>query len=1002
MDLLDGLNKEQKAAVSHEDGPLLIVAGAGTGKTTVITRKIAYLISQGLKPEEILALTFTEKAAREMEDRVESLLDFGYYDFWISTFHSFCDRVLKNYGLEIGLPTNYRLLDQTGAWILIKKNFSQFSFLKEYRPLGNPTKFIHALIAHFNTCKNEGIYPENYLEYADSIKKDLTLNNDLEFLKINEVANAYHAYQRLLLENNALDFGDLINYTLKLFEKRPRVLEMFREQFKYVMVDEFQDTNWVQYELVQKLAAPKNNLVVVGDDDQSIFSFQGASFNNVLRFKSDYPNAKEVILVENYRSSQEILDLAYSFIQHNNPNRLEHQLSEEQKIKKEAKGKGIDLKNFKCINKKLKSNTKSDGHVELLSFETFDDEVVGVINKIWEIKEIDAEAKFSDFCILARTNESANYFARGLERASIPYHFLSSKGLYSDPIILDIIAYFKIVLDFYDSPSFYRVLRSLPLGLKPEEVAKISRFAEEKTLPIFEVLQNSSLLKKLSPEASQKIAHLIETIKNHFEASKESNASDIFVRMINDLKYDKALSDPSEENLKRWEIIYQLFQKIKDFENSSCDGKLIAFMENLQMELDAGEEGGFNNQLDESDSVKIMTVHSAKGLEFDYVFVVSMVQRKFPSDRKSASIEMPSDLIREVLPEGDFHLQEERRLFYVALTRARKGLFLTWAEDYGGRQLKKPSRFLIESGLIKKEDLKEKKSRSNGFSFSKFNGFKKDSNEICRLDYNGYMPNHFSFSQLAAFQKCPLQYKYAHIFKIPKKGKPSLSFGKSIHNTLYRFVKKNTELIQSEQISLFGKVEEEREKSDLSLKDLLEIYDQEWIDAWFDSVEHKAEFKKKGEAILKNFYNDFLKRHFSIQYIGTEPALEKNFNLKLNGDAFVGTIDRIDKIGENEVEIIDYKTGVPKKSLSADDKLQLLIYHLATVKLFKLNPTKLTYCYVEENEYRSFEPKESDLKKTEDKILEIISKIKRSNFKPSASWHCQYCDYKDICPHRKF
>ena len=232
--LLEGLNKEQLAAVKHDKGPLLIVAGAGTGKTTVLTRKIAYLISEKkIEPSEILALTFTDKAVKEMEERVEGLLDFGYYDFWISTFHAFCDRVLKNYGLEIGLPS-YSLIDQTKAWILIKRNFDKFLFLKEYRPLGNPTKFIHALISHFSQCKNEGIYPEHYLEHADSLKKDLTINTDLDFLKVNEIADAYHTYQQLLLDNNYLDFGDLINYTLKLFEKRPKVLQIFHRANKTI------------------------------------------------------------------------------------------------------------------------------------------------------------------------------------------------------------------------------------------------------------------------------------------------------------------------------------------------------------------------------------------------------------------------------------------------------------------------------------------------------------------------------------------------------------------------------------------------------------------------------------------------------------------------------------------------------------------------------------------------------------------------------------------------
>ncbi|MFA5071931.1 MAG: UvrD-helicase domain-containing protein, partial [Candidatus Pacearchaeota archaeon] len=593
-DLLSKLNKEQKEAVTFDKGPLLIVAGAGTGKTTVLTHRIAYLIKEkGIKPEEILAVTFTEKAAREMEERAENLLPFGYYDFWISTFHSFCDRVLKKHGLSIGIPTNYKLLEQTGSWILIKKNFDKFNFLKEYRPLGNPTKFIEALVSHFGHCKNEGIYPENYLEHADSLKlnmddipvgsksvkskdkKDLS-NKQKEYEMIKEVAEAYHVYQKLLLDNNVLDFGDLINYTLKLFEKRPEILEKYRDQFKYVMVDEFQDTNWVQYELVQKLIYPENNITVVGDDDQSVMGFQGASFNNVLRFKQDYPKSKEIVLVENYRSPQNILDLSYQFIQLNNPNRLEYQLNEIEGINKRAKERGIDLKSFKKIDKKLKSNQGKSGAIELLGFETADDEVSGVVNKIWELKEIDSKAEFSDFAILTRTNESANSFSRALERAGIPYQFVSSKGLYTNPLILDLISYLKVILNFYDSPNFYRILRMMDFS--PEEVSRIIQYSDKKGIPIFEAINDSHLLSKFTSDTLVKLRKIVENLKKHYKLSKEKGAGEVFIHVINDLEYAKYIPENNEESFKKWELIDQFFEKIKSFDNSQNDPTLLSFM----------------------------------------------------------------------------------------------------------------------------------------------------------------------------------------------------------------------------------------------------------------------------------------------------------------------------------------------------------------------------------------------------------------------------------------
>jgi DNA helicase-2/ATP-dependent DNA helicase PcrA len=1016
-DLLSKLNKEQKEAVTFDKGPLLIVAGAGTGKTTVLTHRIAYLIKEkGIKPEEILAVTFTEKAAREMEERAENLLPFGYYDFWISTFHSFCDRVLKKHGLSIGIPTNYKLLEQTGSWILIKKNFDKFNFLKEYRPLGNPTKFIEALVSHFGHCKNEGIYPENYLEHADSLKlnmddipvgsksvkskdkKDLS-NKQKEYEMIKEVAEAYHVYQKLLLDNNVLDFGDLINYTLKLFEKRPEILEKYRDQFKYVMVDEFQDTNWVQYELVQKLIYPENNITVVGDDDQSVMGFQGASFNNVLRFKQDYPKSKEIVLVENYRSPQNILDLSYQFIQLNNPNRLEYQLNEIEGINKRAKERGIDLKSFKKIDKKLKSNQGKSGAIELLGFETADDEVSGVVNKIWELKEIDSKAEFSDFAILTRTNESANSFSRALERAGIPYQFVSSKGLYTNPLILDLISYLKVILNFYDSPNFYRILRMMDFS--PEEVSRIIQYSDKKGIPIFEAINDSHLLSKFTSDTLVKLRKIVENLKKHYKLSKEKGAGEVFIHVINDLEYAKYIPENNEESFKKWELIDQFFEKIKSFDNSQNDPTLLSFMENLQMELEAGEEGSIRTGIDSSfDAVRIMTIHSSKGLEFKYVFLTNLVARKFPSDQRKNPIEIPEALIKEVLPEGESHIQEERRLFYVALTRAKKGLFLTWATDYGGKDLKKPSRFLLESGLITEEALnKQKFTRSSGFCIKRSMSFKLESNETngSGKDLRTFLPDHFSYSQVESFRKCPLGYKFGSIFKIPIRGKSVFSFGKSIHQTLHRFVSESLKLSLVEQKTLFGK---NAASNILSFEDLLKIYEKEWIEDWYESSVIKKEFYEKGKESLKLFYEDFIKNKPEVLLIDDEPALEKSFNLKLNGDVFIGTIDRIDKLG-NGVEIIDYKTGSPKKTLAKEEKLQLMIYAVAAKKVLGLNPLRLTYYYLDDGTTCSFDIKDDDIDDTEVEIRDLLDKIKRSNFKPTPGWHCQYCDFKDICAHRK-
>jgi len=423
------LNKSQQEAVDYINGPLLIVAGAGTGKTTVVTQKIAKLIeSKQAEPEQILALTFTEKAATEMQERVDELVMLGYAEMQISTFHAFCQLILEKYALEIGLPDRFKLLTETDAWLLMKKHLYDFE-LDYYRPLGNPTRHIHALLKHFSKCKDELITPADYLAYAENVKLDTDEVNIDETSRLTELANAYHTYNQLLLDNLALDFGDLIFYTVKLLRERPAICKSLQEQFKYILVDEFQDVNYAQYELVQLLTNNRENqLTVVGDDDQSIYAFRGASVSNILRFKDDYPSAKEVVLTENYRSGQVILDSAYTLIKHNDPDRLEIKLG---------------------LNKKLSAAIDIQAAVTHLSFDTLDSEALNVAAKIKELKDQNANLTWDDVAILVRANNHATIFMETLERCGIPYEFLSSSGLYRQAIVMDAVNVFK-VLDSYN------------------------------------------------------------------------------------------------------------------------------------------------------------------------------------------------------------------------------------------------------------------------------------------------------------------------------------------------------------------------------------------------------------------------------------------------------------------------------------------------------------------------------------------------------------------------
>src|SRR3989344_303599 len=369
-DILTGLNAAQTDAVTHGAGPLLIVAGAGTGKTTVLTRRYLHILqTHGLTTENVLALTFTEKAAGEMEDRVLSLLPNGTFDFWISTFHGFCQRVLEERGLDIGIPNRFRLVTETDGWLLLKRRINELP-LDYYRPLGNPVKFLAALLRHISRAKDENVSPEEYLAFA----KDAVLDGDAETVsgerkRLQELADLYFAYRKILRDEGALDFGDLIQETLRLFRERPRVLAEYQKRFPYILVDEFQDTNWAQYELVKLLAGSARNLTVVGDDDQAIYKFRGASLANILQFRDDYPEAKAVYLTDNYRSNQAILDLAYRFIKKNDPHRLETKLADV--------GLSKRLVSQKDANSTKEVAPSSNAPIAGLSYKSLEDEADG-------------------------------------------------------------------------------------------------------------------------------------------------------------------------------------------------------------------------------------------------------------------------------------------------------------------------------------------------------------------------------------------------------------------------------------------------------------------------------------------------------------------------------------------------------------------------------------------------------------------------------------------------
>ncbi len=963
------LNLAQKQAVEHVGGPLLIVAGAGTGKTTVLANKIAYLIKNKLaKPSEILAVTFTEKATAEMEERVSELVGEGVWDIWVSTFHGLGQRILEMHGLEIGLSNNFRLLNETESWLLVRENLDKFD-LEYFRPLGNPTKFIHTLTKHFGRCKDELIAPADYLRLAKEMAPDIDLpiseEDGLDQKRIAELANAYQVYNQILLDNDALDFADLIFYTVKLLRERPNILRHYQNRWKYILVDEFQDTNWSQYEMIKLLTRGREDMIdltVVGDDDQSIYKFRGASVSNILQFNEDFPKSKQIVLTENYRSGQKILDYAYNFIQLNNPDRLEEKLK---------------------IQKKLLAQNKITGAVDFIYATTAAAEADLVINKIIELKKNEPELDWNNFAILTRANSVAEQFIPALLRNGIPYSTSIVSGLFRQKIVLDAMAALRLADNYHESPAVFRLLSCPVYAVPYEDISKLTHWCQRTSNSLYEAVKaGASDELVLSVKGKEKILKFLEDIQKITESSTHEPAIKVLYKFFEKTGYLHWLTVNLEANQDQIGYLQSLFDYLEKFHEENVDNSVRGWLKYFNYLSEAGEDGE-EKSVSSGTGVRLLTIHAAKGLEFDYVFIPNLVDQRFPTVSRHDSIEIPDALVREKsLPSGDAHLEEERRLFYVALTRAKKQVFLSAAKDYGGLREKKLSRFVEEI------------EKANNHVWDKVPATTTTTINVAPVETVTEAvvenpPDQFSFSQIAAYERCPWQYRYQFVLKVPTLGKGVFSFGKTLHTTLQKFYQQI--IAENDSATTTPKIP--------PLSSLLEIYHTNWQDDWFYSADHKSKYREKGEQILKEFYKKSEKIGWVIPI-----SLESTFRFRIGDYFFKGQIDRVDPLGEG-VRLVDYKTGKPKTKLTFSDKLQLLIYQWAASRLGEEwqwgKIIELVYYYLDNNTEQSFLGKEKDLEKVEEEVLEIIKSIRSADFTPNPNAeNCTHCDFKEICDFR--
>ena len=656
---LSRLNKEQQEAVKHMEGPLLILAGAGSGKTTMMTHRIAYMLEKGVSPYNILAVTFTNKAAGEMKDRIESLTG-GTRGMWVMTFHAMCVRILRNHGEVLGFKNGFSIYDESDKKALLKRIVKDLKIDEKIYPVS----YLGSVIS---SCKEAEEDPDDYIE-----------NNSMNF-KAETVAKVYARYMEDLQQNNAMDFDDLLWNVVKLFEASSEVLSYYEQRFKYIMVDEYQDTNYLQYKLIHALAEKSHNLCVVGDDDQCIYQWRGADIRNILDFEKDFPETKVIKLEQNYRSDANILDLANSVIA-NNRNRKAKELWTDRN------------EGSKITYRRLEDEQREAWYVG------------GEIQRLHDEEGI----PFNDMAILYRKNAQSRPFEEKFSFRGIPYRVLGGTRFYDRKEIKDVMSYMHLVENPSDDVAMARIINEPKRGLGPKSLGGIVSYAKAYKLSIFEALNEQEVLGSLSRKSRAAVEDLVTMLDELGAEQDNMELSDIYDNLIRRTGYLTALeAENTVEADARIENILELRSVIAEFEEKAAGSVLTDEEDEFREERDRLREDGFDvkeptllqsfleriallsdidNRDESEDAVVMMTLHSSKGLEFPVVFMPGMENGLFPG---SASMDDPSKM------------EEERRLCYVGITRAMRKLYLTGAQT---RMLYGRTDFTIESEFMREMD----------------------------------------------------------------------------------------------------------------------------------------------------------------------------------------------------------------------------------------------------------------------------------------------------------
>jgi len=963
----EDLNNQQRAAVHHGGGPLLVVAGAGTGKTRVITERIRHLLETDprLPGESILALTFTDKAAGEMKHRVIRTAGERGQGVFVGTFHAFCNALL--------LQRNPKLqtLDDVDHWILLRRNLSVLA-LERYRRLAEPGQFLGDFVKFFSRCQDELVTPNDYERYVESLadkyaREKHTLLEDEQRLREEgiaeqrEIARAYRASDRLLRERNLLTFGMQLLDAVHLLRSDSDFAGALRARYRYILVDEFQDTNIAQIELLWQLAADHRNVVAVGDNAQAIYRFRGASFGSFTIFlerfagvpRSDTVGASRFVqpLVDNYRSTARILRTAGQVV--------------------------FFIDHSPLVPKKELVPHKPDGEkVRIVEFGSTQEEAR------WIAAEIDrlhaAGLNWRKFAALYRIHGHRAELVRALEERGIPF-VIRNLSILDHPLVRDLLAYLRLIVSPADNIACARVLAAPAWGLEPADLVRTCERAAKARRSLWDELQapqGELSFSGRTPATNELVAGLNELRLR----SSAIDATDLFEALEKWLELPLSIRSADRPYIRR------LAQFVREWQSKGETSRLPEFVEYLDYFMQAG--GQINLEQDSRDAVQLMTVHAAKGLEFEHVFVLRLTHRGFPIAPRVPVLVFPEALMKEELPRGDFHIQEERRLFYVAITRARERLTLTTVVHKRSR----PSVFLediLSAPHVAKQNVEQASPVAPAAKAARMLAvtepllFTETEPRIYSLIARWaerYRPPVFEPLQLSAsgietYQKCPQKYLFSKVWGIGSGPAAATTFGNIMHNTIRQFIAALRKGLR------------------LSFEEVVAIFRREWTSAGFEDRHQEELYQNDGIEQLRAFHTSALNTPAHVT------AQEKRFTIKCdNGVELIGRMDQINRIAPGEVEIIDYKTGKPKSETHAQKDLQLSVYALAAREVLDVKPVRLIYYNLQDNRCVFASREEKQLHELYGTIQEVAFDIRAREFPARPGFICKYCEYRFLCP----